>query len=392
VLRVLILLAGLAVFGLGAAAQELSDPLAPPEGLSAETLEAYERGRLIFNAHWRPSGTEGPDDFEGLGPYFNRLSCASCHAAGGRGKPPGGPDDAFLSAVVRIAVLGETGRSGPHPTLGLQIQDRAIPGLEPEATATLIWESVAGTYPDGTAYELRRPVVTIDPDPGDDAAVSVRVAQPVRGMGVLARAVSGNSGLGRFGWKAAEPSLAAQNAAAFSQDMGLTSALFPVPICPDGAADCGGGPDEAGGIRLTDLTVFLDLLPPPPSGDPDPEGEALFRDVGCAACHVPELPKRTGPEVARAYTDLALHDMGDGLDDGVSDRGEPSAAWRTAPLWGLGATLADNPEAPLLHDGRARGVEEAILWHGGAATDARDAFKALSAEDRARLVAFLSGL
>lgn len=392
-LRVLILLIGLGLAGwihAGAAhAQTPADPLAPPDGLSAETLEAYERGRLIFNAHWRPSGTEGPDDFEGLGPFYNRIACSSCHSAGGRGKPPSGPDNNFLTAIVRIAVPGDGGSMEPHPVLGAQVQDRAVPGLMPEAVLSLTWETVAGAYPDGTPFELRRPVVTIDPHPGPDAKVSVRVAQSVRGMGLLAQAISGGPGLGRFGWKAVEPNLAAQNASALSQDMGVTSTLRPIPICPEGAETCGGGSNEVGGIRLAELTLFMDLLPPPPAGAADPEGEALFATTGCAACHLPELAMRTGPDTIPAYTDLALHNMGEGLDDGVPGGDADSAEWRTAPLWGLSAVLADDPSAPLLHDGRARGVEEAILWHDGAAASARTAFMMLSAENRQRLIGFV---
>lgn len=370
-----------------------ADPLAPPDGLSPETADAYEAGRLIFNGHWRPSGTDGPDDFEGLGPLYNRIACSSCHSAGGRGRPPEGPDDNFLTALVRIGIVGEDGTARPHPKFGTQIQDRAVPGVQPEADLSLDWEIFESRYPDGTPYELRRPKLTIAPDPGRDARWSIRIAPPIHGAGALARAVSPREALGLYGWKAVEPSLAAQNAAAFAQDMGVTSRFHPDPVCADAAESCGGGPDEVGGVRLMTLTLFTDLLPPPvPAGGTVPKGQALFGDLGCAACHVPELDVSDGPDTLPVYSDLALHRMGKGLNDGLPEAGVPSDMWRTPPLWGLGKALADDPNLPLLHDGRARGPEEAILWHGGEASGAREGFIGLSAEDRAALLTFLATL
>jgi len=372
---------------------QLADPLAPPDGISAETRAAYEEGRLIFNAHWRPSGTDGPDDFEGLGPLFNRIACSSCHSAGGRGAPPAGPDSNFLTALVRIGVVDAEGAASPHPDFGVQIQDRAVPGVEPEADLSLTWVSVDFELPDGEIVELRRPDLTIIPDPGPNARWSIRIAPPVRGMGDLMRAVTGNAGEGRFGWKAMEPTLASQNASAFSQDMGITNLFFPDAICPAGEEECGGGPNEAQGDRLFLVSHFLERLPAPePVTYPDPAGVQLFTDIGCAACHIPGLPPEDGPGTIMAYTDLALHDMGPGLDDGLPEGDAASSEWRTAPLWGLGTYLADNPSGPLLHDGRARGLLEAILWHDGEAAAARDTFLASDAEVRAHLIEFLMSL
>lgn len=375
-------------------AETPSDPLAPPMGIDPDTRTAYETGRLIFNGHWRPSGRSGPDDFEGLGPLYNRIACSSCHNAGGRGKPPSGPDQNFLTALVRIGVVDEDGQGAPHPVFGPQIQDRAVPGEKPEAVLSLSWEPVPGTYPDGNEYELRRPSLTITPDPGPDARWSIRVSPPLRGLGLLALAVGTNEQNGRFGWKAGQPTLALQNASALSQDMGITSRFFPDPVCPSGQETCGGGEDEVNGIRLMTLSLFTELLPAPEPLDvaADRKGEMLFMKIGCGSCHIPELPLRHSAETVRAFTDLALHRMGDGLDDGLPEGGARSDEWRTAPLWGLGTLLAENPEAPLLHDGRARGAEEAILWHDGEAKRSRQLFMALSKEDRAHLLAFLGGL
>lgn len=384
----------LCLWSVAAGAETPADPLAPPEGIDADTRAAYEAGRLIFNGHWRPSGRSGPDDLEGLGPLYNRIACSSCHNAGGRGKPPSGPDQNFLTALVRIGVVDDLGAVAPHPIFGGQIQDRATPGERPEAVLSLTWEPVSGSYPDGTSYELRRPVLSITPDPGPSARWSIRVSPPVKGMGLLAQAVGANDVNGRFGWKAGQPTLALQNAAALSEDMGITSRFFPDPVCPAEQENCGGGPDEVNGIRLMTLSLFTELLPPPApmTGPVDRKGEMLFMKIGCGGCHVPELPLRHSAETVRAFTDLALHRMGEGLDDGLPEGSAASDEWRTAPLWGLGRLLAENPAAPLLHDGRARGAEEAILWHDGEAKRARQLFMALSREDREHLLAFLGGL
>lgn len=370
-----------------------ADPLAPPPDLGPDTTRAYEAGRLIFNGHWRPSGTEGPDDLVGLGPLYNRIACSSCHSAGGRGKPPDGPDQAFLSALVRIGVVDQDGVYAPHPLFGAQIQDRAVPGEKPEAKLSLKWIETAGKYADGSAFSLRKPALTIAPDPGPDARWSIRIAPALHGVGVFPYLASNREGDGVFGWKAIEPSTAAQNASAFAEDMGLTSRYRPDPICPKGQKDCGGGPDEVGGIRLMHLTQFIDLLPAPkPLGGAEPRGEFLFSEIGCAACHVPELAMEDGPSTVRLFSDLDLHPMGKGLDDGLPENGVASDTWRTPPLWGLGAALKEDPALPMLHDGRARGVAEAILWHDGAARAAKEAFKTLPAEDRAALIAYLGTL
>ncbi|MDF1747369.1 MAG: di-heme oxidoredictase family protein [Alphaproteobacteria bacterium] len=367
--------------------------MAPPDGLSAETRAAYERGRLIFNGHFRPSGTEGPDDLVGLGPLYNRISCASCHSAGGRGAPPNGPDENFLTALVRVGVVDSAGVATPHPIFGNQIQDRAVPGIDPEAKVSLYWETVTGTYPDGQSYELRKPFLEIDPDPGPSARWSIRIAQSIRGVGLLEAAVTPKDGDGRFGWKAVEPSVVMQNASALSQDMGITSVFHEAPICPNGETVCGGGGREIPGTALADLTLFAKLLPPLAGEDaPNAMGAFLFYRTGCAACHIPELPSYYSAGTVKSYSDLALHDMGPGLDDGLPEGDAKSFEWRTPPLWGLGMVLKYNPAAPLLHDGRARGAEEAILWHDGEARYSKHAFMELPKEDRVRLLAFLMGL
>ncbi len=379
------MLSRLAIFALSFLASTVSaaglppDPFAPPTGLSQDRLAQYERGRLIFSAHWRPSGTTGPDDFEGLGPLYNRISCASCHKAGGRGRAPDDPSRPFLTALIRIGMREADGTVGPHPHFGTQVQDRAVPGAALESRISLAWEETTGSFADGEEYSLRHPVLTIRPDPGPNAVASIRVAQPVRGLGALEGHEVG------FGWKGAQPDLRHQNAAAMSGDMGLTSTLFPEPACPLEEQTCGGGPDEVGDSRLDDLTHFIRLLPalPPHATPNDQEGEKQFKALGCAACHDPSRP---------AMTDMQLHDMGAGLDDGLPEGDAESFEWRTQPLRGLGTILSRNPKAPLLHDGRARGPAEAILWHGGTAQASADGFKRLPASARNALIRYLEGL
>ena len=219
--------------------------------------------------------------------------------------------------------------------------------------------------------------------------------------------LTGQQALGRFGWKANVPTVRQQLAAAYIGDLGVTSSLFPEENCPPVQTDCAAQPPgndpEIIDANLTDVEIWtLGLAVPARRNADAPEvrrGEQLFIEAGCAGCHVPEL--RTGPhplipelaeQVIYPYTDLLLHDMGDALADGRPDFEAGPRDWRTPPLWGLGLSETVNGNAQLLHDGRARNVTEAVLWHGGAAEPARDAFAAMSAEHRRALVAFVRSL
>ncbi|MBR45915.1 MAG: hypothetical protein CMM31_05450 [Rhodospirillaceae bacterium] len=210
--------------------------------------------------------------------------------------------------------------------------------------------------------------------------------------------------LGRFGWKANQAGLRQQAAAAAFGDMGLTSALYPGPLCPPAQRACRAA--EAGGVelagpRLTALTAYLRYLAPPERqavSGAAARGEALFHGIGCAACHTPSYRTAADPETALSgrdiapYSDFLLHDMGDGLADNRPEFAATGREWRTPPLWGLGSLKAVNGHEFLLHDGRARGVAEAILWHGGESALARNAFRTLPATEREDLLAFLRSL
>ncbi|KHG64463.1 thiol oxidoreductase with 2 cytochrome C heme-binding sites [Thermus sp. 2.9] len=361
----------------------------PLPGLSPEALEAFRRGDRAFNRVFVRE--------DGLGPLFVHQSCAGCHVRDGRGRL------AFAERSEALVRARAPDGITPHPRFGVQLQDHALPGYLPEGQVLLHWEEVEGRYPDGTPYRLRRPRLSVldpagRPVPG---RYSLRLAPPVFGGGLLEAVpesallaledpadqdgdgVSGRvahlpgGGVGRFGWKAGTASLREQTALAYREDMGLSTPLFP----DEGGVEVGEEELEAVVFYLQHLAV-----PAPRHGPEALKGRRLFAQIGCAACHRPNLAGLP------AYTDLLLHDMGPGLDDGVAEGDTAPSEWRTPPLWGIGLTRKVLGEERYLHDGRARSLEEAILWHGGEAEGARQRFMALSKEDRAALLRFLQGL
>lgn len=405
----------------------------PIAGLSAERQRDFFFGNRLFNTNWvaAPSSTV---TFDGLGPTLNRVSCSACHLRDGRGQVPDSPDEPLQSALVRISVWDAASKTAvPHPAYGDQLNDRAISGVQAEARVRVAWQEVPGTYGDGTAYSLRKPLIQIDQPAygalGRDLLTSLRVAPAVIGLGLLeavpeadilalaesqkqAGIVSGRPNrlegnrLGRFGWKANQPDLRTQNAGAANGDIGLTTSLFPKQNCPPAQKACAtaptGGTPEVSDAFLEKLTVYTQTLAVPRRREWEtPElrqGEALFNQFGCSACHVKTLKTGDHPlpelrnQTIHPLTDLLLHDMGPGLADGRPDHQAGPSEWRTPPLWGLGMIPMANQHEHLLHDGRARGPAEAILWHGGEAEGAKEAFRNAPAPDRAALVAFLRSL
>ena len=409
----------------------------PAANLERELVRVFFFGNRLFNTNWiaAPSSTEG---FDGLGPLFNRVSCSGCHLRDGRGQPPGEGEE-MLSMLVRLSLPGQAADGGPlpHPAYGDQLSDRALPGVLPEGRATVAWEELPGTYADGTPYSLRRPLLSFHDlayGPLDGVLTSPRVAPFVIGLGLLeavaaadivARAdpddrdgdgISGRPNtvwdaargevtLGRFGWKANEPTIAQQIAGAFLDDIGITTPLFAAEACTPSLPDCAsiahGGAPEIDPDDFDKVVLYASSLAVPARRDWDsPEvrrGQRLFHEAGCAACHTPTLTTGAHPTIAalsnqviHPYTDLLLHDMGEGLADGRADFVADGREWRTPPLWGLGLIETVNGHTQLLHDGRARTILEAILWHGGEAEAARDAFAALAAPDREAVVRFLN--
>ncbi|KFE64617.1 di-heme oxidoredictase family protein [Hyalangium minutum] len=398
----------------------------PAPNLTPEQLTLHRVGDSAFAAVFVPGmAPVNP----GLGPLYNNTSCNGCHLRNGRGMPVMGTGPQRTQLLVRVSLpsgtLNHPNGAVPVPGLGIQIADQAVYGYTPEASVALSWEESSGTYGDGAAFSLRSPRIQITPSDGSslppDLLTSLRLPPPVFGLGLLEavptstlRAMEdpndkngdGISGRlnevwdvqaqalapGRFGLKANSPNLLQQSAEAYVNDMGVTNPLFPEP---DGTHDLSRTTLEAAAFYAQSLGVpartALD------NADVQ-EGEKLFRSAGCESCHRETL--ETGdhplPELAHErihpYTDLLLHDMGPGLADGRPDGVADGNEWRTAPLWGVGLTQTVLPYAGYLHDGRARTLEEAILWHGGEAERSRERFRAMSAPDREALVKFLGSL
>lgn len=407
----------------------------------------FNVGNSFFRNPWviAPASTTARD---GLGPLFNTNACQNCHIKDGRGHPPAEGAPHSVSMLVRLSLPAGpehaelVARQGvrPEPTYGSQLQDMAIPGVTPEARLRMQYEYSSVRFADGFEVELRQPRLQLDQlgygPLHPDTLVSPRVAPPMIGLGLLEaipesailaladpddRDGNGISGrpnivrdqatgrdvLGRFGWKAGQPSLAQQNADAFLNDMGLTTPLLRVDACTEAQVACraaphGGNPEISEHIFNQVLFYTRNLAVPVRRNVDDPTvlaGKRLFHESGCAACHTPLHLTRADaaePELAsqtiRPYTDLLLHDMGDGLADNRPEFQASGREWRTPPLWGIGLTEVVNAHTQFLHDGRARNLLEAILWHGGEAEAARQQVLSFNGEQREALLAFLNSL
>lgn len=399
----------------------------PAPVASARELRDFNFGNRLFNTQW-VTAPASVDAFDGLGPTFVRNSCSACHIRDGRGRMPGS------SELPTMVVRWHHSNGLPLAIYGEQLQPQAITGVPAEASFSVRWASMSVTMGDGSVVLLRRPVVDIKdlghgPLP-DDARISPRVAPVVFGLGLLEAVperqilawadpgdingdgISGRGSwragrLGRFGWKAETATLRAQAAKAALQDMGLSTPEHPDQNCPPVQRICrrqtSGGSPEIDSRSIDKLELYLRFLGVPPRRQPRSEdvlrGGRLFVEYGCAACHRPSLrtardasPDWLADQTFNAYTDLLLHDMGPLLSDPRASDREDGLEWRTAPLWGVGLIPVVNGHQQLLHDGRASGVAEAILWHGGEAHAAREAFRMAAKSDRDALVAFVNDL
>lgn len=415
----------------------------------------FKVGNGLFKKIWvsAPASTQASD---GLGPLYNARSCQRCHLKDGRGHPPAGPDDSAVSMFLRISIPGgpedavaeieDYLATGPDPNYGTQLQDFALPGLAPEYRLQIDYTEETVALSGGEVAHLRVPTYTAA-DLGygplhPDAMLSPRVAPQMIGMGLLeaipaadilahadpddadGNGISGRPNivwsqkydmpmLGRFGWKAGNPTVEEQTAAAFVGDIGISNPLHTAGSgeCTDLQADCvaathGDGDEREFEIDQEglDLVTFYsrNLAVPARRDVDDPEvliGKRVFYETGCVSCHTPSyVTHRLSDESAQSfqliwpYSDMLLHDMGEGLADHRPESRADGTEWRTPPLWGIGMTERVSGHTYFLHDGRARSLLEAILWHGGEAQPQRDAVVEMPPEDRAALIRFLESL
>ncbi len=411
----------------------------PLQGLSDIEIREFATGKAEFASRWVAPFLSGGQ--WGLGPQSNAGSCIECHPGNGRGRAPDGPGETPHSLILQLAQrhLDSSGRALPHPAYGGQLNGRGILGkLIEEGQFRMEYRTRTVRLADGEVVELRAPGVLITAlwfgPLGDKTILSPRIAQPVFGLGLLdavsdstLRAIAerqrragfngrinfvrdartGASIAGRFGHKATEPHLEQQIAAAFKNEMGVNSDLYPGEDCWPIQEECYRietilGAEVQDMQRAAVLDYLRMLAPPARRATEDPQvrrGETLFEQARCAGCHIPSIKiqvdigqHRKRDTVIEPYTDLLLHDMGDGLADGFRTFSAGERDWRTAPLWGLGLRKAVNGNENLMHDGRARSVTEAILWHGGEAGASRQAFINMTLEERQALLRFLDSL
>lgn len=417
----------------GPEAYAQAGPLAPDQ------LALYEEGRAAFLQRWVVAPS--PFGLWGRGPLSNGEGCSDCHPGNGRGAPPLAATEPMRSMVVRLSIPGRDAHGGPlpDPIYGDQLQFQGVLGKVPgEGEAYVRWRETTVVLADGQTVALRAPVLELGElayGPLDAHVMySLRAAPPVFGLGLLEAVPEetllsiaasqkqvgfagrpnrvwdrdeGAASPGRFGLKANQPDLRQHVTSAFLADLGVTSAQLPEENCTGMQRECRTMPlfhqPELDAPQLDALLFYLRMLAVPARRNADDpqvqQGERLFTHLQCAACHVPTLVTGDSPALSQLarqtihpYTDLLLHDMGEGLADGRPDFEAGPRDWRTPPLWGLGLSERVNGSGFLLHDGRARNVVEAILWHGGEAQGSRDAFARLPRGERDAVVAFLQSL
>ncbi len=423
--------------------------------LSFAEQDKFNLGDGFFKKLWvaAPSSTLASD---GLGPLFNARACQSCHLKDGRGHPPANNDVDGISMFLRLSVPPGDERERnllatrelsvlPEPHYGSQLQDFANPGIPAEGKMHIDYEEVPVTLGDGTVVNLRKPrysVTDLGYGPLDEnVMLSPRVAPQMIGMGLLEAipaediealadpddkngdGISGKPSwvmdegqlvLGRFGWKAAVPSVRDQSALAFAGDIGISTpdVMLPYGDCMESQTACRAAPngiqssqgDSEAPDPVLDLVAFYarNLAVPARRNVDDSQvldGKKLFYETGCTSCHTPKFVTSRDAigdaqkfQLIWPYTDMLLHDMGEGLADHRPEGDANGYEWRTAPLWGIGLTRDVSGHTLYLHDGRARNLLEAILWHGGEAQAQRDAVVQMRAEERQALLAFLESL
>ena len=417
----------------------------PASNLGFEGRMNFSVGNSFFRNPWvtAPATTDARD---GLGPLFNTNSCQGCHIKDGRGHPPLPGQAQAVSTLIRLSIPESAGNPRAvsdgvvaEPTYGDQLQDFSVAGVEPEARIHWDYEYSEVTLSNGSVVELRKPIISLSHlaygPMHPDTLYSARVAPAMIGLGLLEAipqedilaiadpedanqdgisgrpnsvwdAVTERLTIGRFGWKASKPTVEQQSAGAFFGDIGITSSFSSLESCMPAQQGClqapNGGTPELSDEILEMVTFYSSTLAVPSRPDAEqPEvivGQEVFMEVGCASCHTPswQTGEASNPALSNQhiypYTDLLLHDMGEGLADNRPDFEATGREWRTPPLWGLGSYQVVNGHTQLLHDGRARNTLEAILWHGGEATVAKDEVINLSEDKLNSLLLFLDSL
>lgn len=432
--------------------------LYPGKMLNSKQQLDFWSGFSFFRDPWvaAPSATGNRD---GLGPLFNTRSCIACHTAGSRANIDEAGLILPLSLVVRLGSKDPKNK-GVDPVYGGQIQPRAIsyrlidseiinklPYTDNVGEAWLdkSYSKVQGNFKDGSSYELQKPSYQLTNLAYGDLAphigLSVRLAPNIFGMGLLNAIKTAdllkqediNDGdgngisakynrvpnvltqaieVGRFGFKAKQPNLHQQVAAAFRDDIGIINSSFSAETCTNTQMACNYA-SEYGGHSLADLEIpdnrldltvsFNEFLGVPPARNLQSKsvqaGRTLFYQLNCQQCHTSSyITDESYPVKALAnqtiwpYTDLALHDMGEGLADGVYEFEANGREWRTAPLWGIGLQHHTTGQQRFLHDGRARTINEAILWHGGEAESIKKAYTELTKPQRDALIKFIKAI
>ena len=395
--------------------------IAPTNGLPFMLGRRLHHTDFGDGTHSEPDNPVFSEHIGKLGPKFINRSCVACHVNNGRALPPaiGAP---MLQSVVKV---GSDANGSPHPTLGSVLQPQSASGPAEGGVTIASYTTTSGQYGDSTPYSLQKPNYTFSGT--TPAFFSVRSAPQLVGLGLL-EAVSestitaladpgdanldgisgrvqtvldpqtGQQRLGRFTHKGGKARISHQIAGALNTDMGVTTSVFPIL---DG--DNTGGAPELDDAELDKMTRYVALLGVSARRDLTNaqalQGEQLFISANCVKCHTPTLTTSAyhpmtelRNQTIHPYTDLLLHDMGPGLADNMGEGAATGSEWRTSPLWSLGLTAGVSGGEAYLHDGRARSLEEAILWHDGEAAVAKEAFRTLSATDRAALIKFLKSL
>ena len=402
-------------------------------GLSARDQLVHEIGDKAFEQTFVAAGS---NVFGGLGPVFNNVSCISCHHNDGKGTPTAGQSTSSL--LFRISLPGQDvhGAPLPAPGFGLQLQDQALFGIQPEVSMQINYTDVPVQYPDGSITTLRNPQYIVKNPYIPLPAVyelSARMAPPVFGVGLLENipeqtilsfvdagdkngdGITGKANyifdsttnkniLGRFGFKANASTVIFQVATAYQQDMGVTSYVQPKESSGGQLQDDKKVDDPELQDSIVNAVAFYvrSLAVPARRNVTDPDnkkGEQLFKQINCSGCHRPTVQTGTDinfPQLSNQrihpYTDMLVHDMGAGIADNRADYLASGSEWRTTPLWGIGLFEKTNGIPFYLHDGRARTLEEAILWHDGEAKKSKEQFMSLQKSERDQLIKFLKSL